>query len=109
MGRASFSEKRIDLPSCVPNNISWSPFVILASINWSSSLISIAYIPPFLGFPYADRTVFLTTPFLVAITIKWSSLNSLTLTKASTLSVGSQPIRLTIARPLVALPPCGIS
>ena len=47
---------------------------------------------------------FLTIPFSVAITMWCLSSNSLTLTKASTFSLGSQPIKLTIARPLAARP-----
>ena len=65
--RTSDSLKRIDLPAEENKRMSCSPAVISTPTNLSSSLNSIAMMPPFLGLEKFVREVFLQVPELVTI------------------------------------------
>ena len=82
VGLAWFSSNLIDFPFLVAIIIVSSPLDNLAWINWSPSLIAIAYTPPFRGLLYSDKAVLLIIPFLVAIIINWPSSNVVTGKKA---------------------------
>ena len=65
--RTSDSLKRIDFPADENNKMSCSPAVISTPTNLSSSLKSIAMMPPFLGREKFLSDVFLQVPVLVTI------------------------------------------
>ena len=78
MGRASFSEKRMENPFSVANKISLFPSHNSAPINRSPLSIVRPITPPCLGLLYAIKEVFFTMPRSVAIITNLSSSNSRT-------------------------------
>ncbi len=68
-----------------------------------------ARMPPFRTFLNSLRRVFLIRPFVVSMTMYWSSLKSLTATIEQTRSPGANSMRLTMALPRPAGPTSGTS
>src|SRR6476659_6590036 len=73
MGRTSLSEKRMVMPCFVPRSISRWPSVTCTPMSLSPSSSPSAIMPPCRGLLYAESSVFLMRPFLVAMTTNRSS------------------------------------
>ena len=112
MERTSLSWKRIAFPFLVVSTTSLSPLVSVAVSRVSPSLIRTARNPPALTFRYWEKSVRLTRPRRVAVN-RWSdsgaSSSSGSGTMATTWRSFGRLRRLTMARPVPALPASGIS
>ena len=112
IGRTSVSSKRIAMPSQVPMKTCSLPSESSTAITESPSSMPIAMMPLGRGLLNADRSVFLTVPFRVPITMNcWSSCsgNSFTARSAAIFSSGCSCTRFTIAFPLPPGPTSGTS
>ena len=109
MGRTSSSLKRIAMPSLVAIITSRWPSVRRAVMTSSPSSRPTAWIPPARGCEYASSSVFLILPWRVTKRTYPPAPKSRTGTQVATCSPSPSERRFTIALPLAARPPSGIS
>ena len=108
IGRASFSENRIENPFSVANRISLSPSHSSAPIKRSPSSMVKPITPPCLGLLYDINEVFFTIPRSVATITNLSSSNSRTDKILAMDSPSCKFKRLAIDLPLAILLTSGI-